>query len=141
MYADMEEYIRDSIFAASAALISIFIIFCIQMRSIMLGSIVMAANSMSILMTLGIMGMFGIRLDSMTAMVASVAIGLADDDSIHFVSRVRLKLDAGIDAVTALREALVEVGRALISRGSRCAPVRSDAVVSFVAPLLRLSSC
>jgi hypothetical protein len=115
MYADMENYIRDSLVQGfSSALACIFVVFCIQMRSLMLGSLVMIANSMSILVTLGVMGLFGIRLDSMTAMVASIAIGLADDDSIHFVSRVRLKLDRGIPAVTALRESLVEVGRALV---------------------------
>jgi predicted RND superfamily exporter protein len=74
----------------------------------------MVANSMPIVITLGIMGLFGIHLDSMTAMVASVAIGLADDDSIHFISRVRMKLDSGIDVTTALRESVVEVGRALV---------------------------
>ncbi len=118
MWADMEEYIRSSLVQGfSGALVCIFLVFCVQMRSVFLGAIVMLANSMPIMITLGIMGAFGIRLDSMTAMVASVAIGLADDDSIHFVSRVRLKLDAGIDVVTALRESLVEVGRALIFSG------------------------
>jgi len=39
---------------------------------------------------------------------------LADDDSIHFVSRVRYKLAEGLDIVVALRESLVEVGRALV---------------------------
>jgi predicted RND superfamily exporter protein len=118
MYAVMEEYIRDSLVQGfSGALLCIFLVFCVQMRSVILGAIVMLANSMPIMITLGIMGAFGIRLDSMTAMVASVAIGLADDDSIHFVSRVRLKLDAGSDVVTALREAIVEVGRALVFSG------------------------
>jgi predicted RND superfamily exporter protein len=137
MYADMEEYIRDSMVRGfSGALVCIFIVFCLQMRSFVLGSIVMFANSMSILMTLGIMGYFGIRLDSMTAMVASIAIGLADDDSIHFVSRVRLKLDAGIDVVTALREALVEVGRALIYSGlALCAGFAVMLSSSFVGAI------
>jgi len=114
LYANMEEYIRDSLLKGfGSAFVGIFIVFCIQLRSVLLGTIVMIPHLMPIIMTLGIMGLTGIRLDSTTAMVASIAIGLADDDSIHFVSRVGQKLKAGVDMVTALREALVEVGRAL----------------------------
>jgi hydrophobe/amphiphile efflux-3 (HAE3) family protein len=115
VYANLEEYIRESLVRGfGSALISIFIVFCFQMRSIKLGAVVMFANTMPILITLGVMGLTGIRLDSMSVMVASIAIGLADDDSIHFVSRVRSKVSAGLDIVVALRESLVEVGRALV---------------------------
>lgn len=115
VYANLEEYIRDSLLRGfSSALLSIFVVFCFQMGSIGLGAVVMFANTMPILITLGIMGLTGIRLDSMSVMVASIAIGLADDDSIHFVSRVRSKMAEGVDVVLALRESLVEVGRALV---------------------------
>jgi hypothetical protein len=114
LYANMEEYIRESLLQGfGSAFIGIFIVFCLQLRSVLLGTIVMIPHLMPIVITLGIMGLTGIRLDSTTAMVASVAIGLADDDSIHYVSRVGQKLKGGADMVTALREALVEVGRAL----------------------------
>lgn len=115
VYANLEEYIRESlVLGFGSALVSIFFVFCFQMRSVRLGAVVMFANAMPILVTLGIMGLTGIRLDSMSVMVASIAIGLADDDSIHFVSRVRSKVAAGLDIVVALRESLVEVGRALV---------------------------
>ncbi len=118
LYANLEEYIRASLLQGfSGALLSIFVVFCFQMRSVGLGTVVMVANTMPILITLGVMGLAGIRLDSMTAMVASIAIGLADDDSIHFVSRVRLKLEQGLEIVAALRESLIEVGRALVYSG------------------------
>jgi hypothetical protein len=115
VYANLEEYIRESLVRGfGSALVSIFVVFCFQMRSIKLGSVVMFANTMPILITLGVMGLTGIRLDSMSVMVASIAIGLADDDSIHFVSRVRAKMAEGLDIDVALRESLVEVGRALV---------------------------
>jgi predicted RND superfamily exporter protein len=115
VYANLEEYIRESLVRGfGSALVSIFVVFCFQMRSIKLGAVVMFANTMPILITLGVMGLTGIRLDSMSVMVASIAIGLADDDSIHFVSRVRSKVAAGLDIVVALRESLIEVGRALV---------------------------
>ena len=114
LYANMEEYIRNSLLMGfGSAFIGIYFIFCLQLRSVLLGTIVMIPHMMPIAITLGIMGLTGIRLDSTTAMVASVAIGLADDDSIHFVSRVGQKLKAGVSMVSAIGESLVEVGRAL----------------------------
>jgi predicted RND superfamily exporter protein len=115
IYARLDEYIRDSMLQGFAgALIAIFLVFCVQMRSVLLGGLVMISNTMPIMIMLGVMGLTGIRLDSMTAMVASIAIGLADDDSIHFVSRVRLRMREGHDVVRALHDSLVEVGRALV---------------------------
>lgn len=115
IYARLDEYIADSLVRGfSSALLSILVVFCLQMRSVALGALVMFANTMPIVITLGIMGATGIRLDSMTAMVASIAIGLTDDDSIHFVSRVRIRMRQGADVVAALHDSLVEVGRALV---------------------------
>ena len=115
MYMNMEDYIRLSLIRSfSLAIVLIFVVFCLQMRSVLLGAIAMIPNIAPIIVCLGIMGFSGILLDSMTAMVASVAIGLAVDDSIHFVSRVRRRLDEGHDMRIALRSATVEVGRALV---------------------------
>ena len=79
------------------------------------------------------MGAAGINLDSMTAMVASVAIGLAVDDSIHFVSRVRLRQAEGDGMTDALRNATVDVGRALVFTSIvLCAGFGAMLVGSFV---------
>ncbi len=115
LYAEMEVYIRSSLVRGfSLALFLIFIVFCLQLRSVPLGAIAMIPNVVPILVSLGVMGYFGIALDSMTCMVASIAIGLAVDDSIHFVSRIRRRLDAGLPMRESLEEATIEVGRALV---------------------------
>ncbi|MEE8312185.1 MAG: MMPL family transporter [Candidatus Binatia bacterium] len=115
LYANMEEYIRQSLVRSFAiALTAIFAVFCLLFGSIRLGAISMIPNFTPIVICLGFMGFAGINLDSMTAMVASVAIGLAVDDSIHFISRVRLRLAEGRDMTSALGEATVDVGRALV---------------------------
>lgn len=115
LFSEMEVYIRDSLVKGfSLALFLIFIVFCLQLRSIPLGAIAMIPNVLPIVVSLGVMGYAGIALDSMTCMVASIAIGLAVDDSIHFVSRIRRRLAAGMPMRESLAEATVEVGRALV---------------------------
>jgi predicted RND superfamily exporter protein len=115
LYAEMEEYIRSSLMRGfSIALFLIFLVFSLQLRSLGLGAIAMIPNVAPILLSLGIMGFAGINLDSMTCMVASIAIGLAVDDSIHFVTRIRRRLHAGLPMRQSLRGATIEVGRALV---------------------------
>jgi predicted RND superfamily exporter protein len=115
LYANMEVYIRESMIRGfSIALCAIFVVMCLQLRSIVLGAMAMIPNVFPIVLTLGIMGFSGIRLDSMTTMVASISIGLAVDDTIHFINRVREHLARGTGMVAALRESTIEVGRALV---------------------------
>jgi predicted RND superfamily exporter protein len=115
LYANMEQYILQSLMLGfSIALFAIFLVLSMQTRSFVLGGIAMIPNVVPIVMCLGIMGFAGIHLDSMTAMVASVSIGLAVDDTIHFITRVRQHSQAGRDVVGALRGATLDVGRAII---------------------------
>jgi predicted RND superfamily exporter protein len=115
LYDKMDRYMRRSLTRGfSIALVVIFLVFCVQMRSVLLGAIAMIPNVLPIVMGLGLMGAAGILLDGATAMVASIAIGLAVDDTIHFVSRVRLHLDRGRPMSQALERTTVEMGRALI---------------------------
>lgn len=115
LYANMEMYIMRSLTRGfTIALIAIFIVFCIQLRSVALGAIAMIPNIFPIVVCLGVMGAAGINLDGMTALVASIAIGLAVDDTIHYVTRVRMHLNAGDEMLTALRESTIEMGRAIV---------------------------
>jgi predicted RND superfamily exporter protein len=47
----------------------------------------MIPNLIPIAITLGVMGYLGINLDVATIMIASVAIGISVDDTIHFLYR------------------------------------------------------
>jgi hypothetical protein len=114
LYAHMEEYIRSNMIRGfGSALVAIYLVFCLQLRSPGLAAIAMIPNVLPILMTVGVMGFAGIRLDSMTTMVASIAIGLAVDDTIHFLDRVSEHTSHGRPIVEALRESTLEVGRAI----------------------------
>ncbi len=68
------------------SLILVFIIVTIQFRSFPIGFISIIPLSFSILINFGVMGLFKIKLDIGTAIVASVAIGIGIDYTIHFLS-------------------------------------------------------
>jgi len=90
----------------AAMMISIF-------RSLKTGLISMVPNLVPVFLTLGVMGWCGIPLDYSKIMIASVAIGIAVDDTIHLISRYRHQFLVHGDYAVALRAALTDVGRAL----------------------------
>jgi predicted RND superfamily exporter protein len=60
------------------------------------------------------MGYLGINLDVATIMIASVAIGISVDDTIHFLYRFKSEFRKDGDHYLAIQRALSGVGRALI---------------------------
>jgi predicted RND superfamily exporter protein len=72
-------------------------------------------NVLPLLVIAGVMGWFGIRLRPSTAAVFSVAFGIAVDDTIHFLSRLKLELNKGLSMRDATRSSLLHTGKAIIA--------------------------
>ncbi len=68
-------------------LVIIFVIMSILFVNIKAGLLSLVPNFFPIILVFGIMGIFKIPLNVGTAMVAAIAIGIAVDDTIHFMTR------------------------------------------------------
>ncbi|MCA9524565.1 MAG: MMPL family transporter [Myxococcales bacterium] len=97
----------------SLALLVICLAMMVQLRSVRLGLISMIPNIFPLFVYMGIMGAAGINLDIGTTMIASVAIGISVDDTIHFMERHRIKVAEHGDYEIATRETHKEVGVAI----------------------------
>jgi hypothetical protein len=62
-------------------------------RSFFAGAIAMIPNAVPVLLIFGGMGWLGISIDIGSMMTASIALGVAVDDTIHFLARYREELD------------------------------------------------
>jgi predicted RND superfamily exporter protein len=71
----------------SLLLIIIFVIMSILFVNVKAGFLSLIPNFFPIILVFGIMGIFDIPLNVGTAMVAAIAIGIAVDDTIHFMTR------------------------------------------------------
>ncbi len=69
------------------ALAALFIMFLILFRSIKISLIALAPNVLAISFVLGFMGWMKIPLDMMTITIAAISIGIAVDNTIHYVYR------------------------------------------------------
>lgn len=88
--------------------------FWVIFGSLRVALIALVPNILSSLVVLGIMGWLRIPLDFMTITIASVAMGIAVDDTIHYVHRVRQEQKGGADMAEAIRRSHRSVGAALI---------------------------
>ncbi len=97
------------------ALVVITIMMILLIGNLRLGLIAMIPNLGPILIVMGIMGWFNIPLDMFTMMVASVAIGLAVDDTVHFIYNFkRYYIESG-NVRDAVGHTLHTAGRAMLT--------------------------
>jgi len=95
-------------------LILIFGIMFLMFLSGKVGLIALLPNCFPIIMNLGIMGWTGIRLSTSTSLVASIAIGLAVDDTIHYLHRYNHEFKKDLDKDRALRDTVKSIGKPMI---------------------------
>ena len=67
----------------------IFAVFFILFRNLALSIIGVVPNFLAAFFILGIIGLIGIPLDMMTITIAAITIGIAVDNSIHYIYRFR----------------------------------------------------
>ena len=82
--------------------------------SVRLGLIAMIPNLFPIVLTLGLMGWTGIPLEMFSLLIGSVALGLAVDDTIHFMHGFRRAFAKSGSVEIAVRETLQTTGQALL---------------------------
>jgi len=79
-----------------------------------LGLVSMLPNLSPILVTLGLMGWLGLPLDAFTLLIGSIALGLAVDDTIHFLHGFRRHFEATSDVPASIRDTLATTGQAML---------------------------
>ncbi|BBO73979.1 hypothetical protein DSCW_13960 [Desulfosarcina widdelii] len=80
-----------------------------------IGIIALAANLFPILVGFGAMGWLGIDLSMGTCLVASIVVGLAVDDTIHYLACYKRAYTEQMDAVAAMGVTLGQVGRPMVA--------------------------
>ncbi|MCF7977196.1 MAG: MMPL family transporter [Chromatiaceae bacterium] len=115
LFADQEALlIQGQIRGLAAAVVLIALLMLILWRSPAQMLISMIPNLAPIALIFIIMGLLGVWLDMATAMIASVTVGIAVDDTIHLMHSYRGRLAAGSPPVWALARAYQQTGRAIV---------------------------
>ena len=107
-----------SIRSAAKSYVIAFVVITLMMIFLVgrlrIGLVSMIPNLTPVVVTLGLMGWLGLPLDMFTMLIGSIAIGLAVDDTVHFLSKyLRARREKSLSPADAVRYAFHTVGTAL----------------------------
>ncbi len=105
---------RSQIKSLGLTMVIIFGIMFVLFLSMKVGLVAIATNLFPIVLNFGIMGICAIKLSVETNLIASIAIGLAVDDTIHYLVRYNREFKKDLDKDRALRETVMNVGVPII---------------------------
>jgi predicted RND superfamily exporter protein len=111
----LQSLFRSQIMTIGTVLAGIFIMLLILFRSFTLAFIASVPNALAICIVLGIMGLCGIPLDFMTITIASITMGIAIDNSIHYIYRFRDEFQRSGDYAATMSRCHATVGRAIFN--------------------------
>jgi len=90
--------IRSSIISIVVSIIAIFIISFIFFRRLAWALLSVLPLTSAVILNFGLMGIFGVRLSHLTALLTSIIIGVGVDFAVHYISSYRRHLREGKDA-------------------------------------------
>ncbi|MDX9901883.1 MAG: MMPL family transporter [Aliarcobacter sp.] len=109
----LQSLFNSQISTLGASIVILSIMFFILFRSFKIVFIALVANVTPIFLLFGIMGWLNIPLDIMTITIAAIAIGIAVDDTIHFIHRFEEEFKFDKDYVNAMRRSHRGIGHAM----------------------------
>jgi predicted RND superfamily exporter protein len=114
MVARMNQYItRGLVRSVAVSMFIIFVIMALLFGSVRWGLVAMIPNVFPVLVAGGILGFAGIPLEFVTMTVAPIILGLAVDDTIHFMSFLKQDFRITGHFPTSLRRSYEAVGAAI----------------------------
>ena len=112
----IDRVVRDSALRAfSGTTMIVALLVMLFLGSVAWGTLAMIPNLLPMIVLFGLMGLFGIALDAGTALVAPIAIGIAVDDTVHFLHEFGAERRRGFSPMVASQRAAMRVGRAIVT--------------------------
>jgi len=96
------------------AVVVITLMMILLMGDLRIGLVSMIPNLTPIILTVGVMGWLDLPMDLFTILIGSIAIGLAVDDTIHFMHNFRRYHGETGDVAESVRHTLLTSGRAML---------------------------
>ena len=111
----LQSLFKSQILTLGLVMVGIFSMFIILFRNIKLSLIGVVPNFIAAFFILGIIGLLGIPLDMMTITIAAITIGIAVDNSIHYIYRFKEEFSKIKDYNKTLKVCHSTVGVAILN--------------------------
>ena len=111
----LQSLFKSQILTLGIVMLGISVMFFVLFRNIRISLIGVVPNFMAAFLILGIIGTMGIPLDMMTITIAAITIGIAVDNSIHYIYRFREELKVEKDYNKTIDKCHSTVGIAILN--------------------------
>ena len=111
----LQSLFKSQILTLGLVMVGIFAMFMILFRNVRLSLIGVVPNFIAAFFILGIIGLLGIPLDMMTITIAAITIGIAVDNSIHYIYRFKEEFLKNTDYDKTLKICHSTVGVAILN--------------------------
>lgn len=109
----LQSLFRSQVLTLGAVFAAILVMFLVLFRSLRVALVAIVPNIASAVLVLGLIGWLGIPLDLMTITIAAITVGIAVDDTIHYVHRYRKEYAVDENAWAAVARSHISIGRAM----------------------------
>ncbi|MDB5236866.1 MAG: hypothetical protein JWR44_3859, partial [Hymenobacter sp.] len=99
--------------AIDVAMVTLIVL--LLFKSVRMTVVVLIPNLLPIVIVAGVMGLAGVNMKVSTSIIFTIAFGIAVDDTIHFISKLRLTLGKEPDIFKAVRRTYLLAGKAVIT--------------------------
>ncbi|MFC1763179.1 RND family transporter [Planctomycetota bacterium] len=114
LYNNMLRSLYDSqILTLALTILILLVMFLILFRSVKIALIALFPNVLSIAVVLGIMGWADIPLDMMTITIAAISVGIAVDDTIHYIHRFKTEFQQDHNYLKTMERCHHSIGNAM----------------------------
>ena len=111
----LQSLFKSQILTLGIVMLGIFLMFFVLFRNVMISFIGVVPNFIAAFFILGIIGLLGIPLDMMTITIAAITIGIAVDNSIHYIYRFKEEFEKIKDYNKTLDRCHSTVGIAILN--------------------------
>jgi len=109
----LQSLFKSQILTLGVVIVAFLIMFIFLFRSITIALIAIFPNVLSIGVVLGFMGWMGIPLDMMTITIAAISVGIAVDNTIHYIHRFKHEFTIDRNYLAAMHRSHESIGYAM----------------------------
>ncbi|HUT30257.1 MAG TPA: MMPL family transporter [Sedimentisphaerales bacterium] len=109
----LQSLFGSQILTLGITVLALMVMFLVLFRSLRLALIAIFPNVLSIAAVLGVMGWLDMPLDMMTITIAAISVGIAVDDTIHYIHRFKREFDKDRRYLPTMHRCHASIGHAM----------------------------
>ncbi|MBT3878391.1 MAG: RND family transporter [Candidatus Scalindua sp.] len=132
----LQSLFSSQILTIGFVVLALMIMFTVLFRSIKIALIAILPNVISAIAVLGVMGLAGLPLDFITITIAAISIGIAVDDTIHYIHRFKEEYEVDQNYINAMHRCHGSIGNAMYYTSLTIIAGFSILVLSYFIPTI-----